>query len=140
MQQAQAQDFNFDHLPPAFFPEDALPVPELPLTRTSAQLPLVTVAPEKTVTRKAVRIVRAKSGETEMRLLAQDTEGEGIAYVVRTSTLNPCKYEDKVLTKKGGKLMNEAQARAAFEVLVTDRYPAVVLRENMSVPVRLDLL
>jgi hypothetical protein len=136
----QAQDFNFDHLPPAYFPEDALAVSELPLARTSVKLPLVTVAPEQTVTRKALRIVRAKTGETEMRLLEQETEDEGIAYAVRTSTLNPYKHEDKVLTKKGGKLMNEAQARAAFDVLVTDRYPAVVLRNDRSVPVHLDLL
>lgn len=132
-------DFVFDNLPPPFFPDEAIAAPDLALARTSVKLPLVTVAPEQVATRRALRIVRAKTGETEMRLLAQETEGEGIAYIVRTSTLNPVKSEDKVI-QKNGKPATEAQARASFQRMVAARYPAIVLRENMSVPVHLDLL
>jgi hypothetical protein len=139
MQPTLTPDFNFDNMPPAFFPEEALAVPDLPLARSAVKLPLVTVTPEPTATRKALRIVRAKTGETEMRLFAQDTEGEGIAYVIRTSTINPYKHDDKVL-KKGENLMTEEQARATFNRLVAARYPAVVLRKNVTVPVHLDLL
>jgi hypothetical protein len=133
------QDFVLDNLPPPFFPDEAFAVPDLPLARTAVKLPLVTVAPEQVATLRALRIVRAKTGETEMRLFAQETEGEGIAYVVRTSTLNPLKNEDKVI-QKNGKPVTEAQARASFQRMVAAHYPAVVLRENMSVPVHLDLL
>lgn len=132
-------DINFDNLPPPFFPEEAFAVPDLPLAGASVKLPLVTVAPEQTVTRRAMRIVRAKTGETEMRLLAQDTKGEAIAYVVRISTLNPYKHEDKVLMKNGI-MMNKEQARKSFDRMVAARYRAVVLRKNVSVPVHLDLL
>jgi hypothetical protein len=132
-------DPSLDNLPPPFFPDEAFVVPDLPLARTSVKLPLITVAPEQAVTRRALRIVRAKTGETEMRLFAQETEGGGIAYVVRTSWLNPGKSEDKVI-QKSGKAVTEAHARASFQRMVASRYPAVVLRKDMSVPVHLDLL
>jgi hypothetical protein len=134
-----SQEVVFDNLPPPFFPDEAFAVHDLPLARTSVKLPLVTVAPEQVATLRALRIVRAKTGETEMRLFEQETEGKGIAYIVRTSTLNPVKNEDKPI-KKSGKPVTEAQARASFQRMVAARYPAVVLRENMSVPVHLDLL
>lgn len=133
------QDHVFDNLPPPFFPDEALAVHDLPLARTSVKLPLVKVAPEQVAILRALRIVRAKTGETEMRLFEQETEGKGTAYVVRTSTLNPVKSEDKVI-QKGGKPATEAYARASFQRMVAARYPAVVLRENMSVPIHLDLL
>lgn len=132
-------DHAFDNLPPPFFPDEAFAIPDLPLARTSVKLPLVTVAPEQAVTLRALRIVRAKTGETEMRLFAQEAEGKGIAFVVRTSSLNPLKSDDKVL-QKNGKPVTEAQARASFDRLVAARYPAIALRKNMSVPVHLDLL
>lgn len=131
-------DHAFDNLPPPFFPDEAFAIPDLPLARTSVNLPLVTVAPEQVTTLRALRIVRAKTGETEMRLFVQEEEGKVIAYVVRSSTLNPVKSDDKVIPKNG-KPVTEAQARASFQRMVAARYPAVVLRKNMSVPVHLDL-
>jgi len=132
-------DPAFDNLPPPFFPDEAFAIPDLPLARTSVKLPLVTAAPEQVATLRALRIVRAKTGETEMRLFAQEEEGKAIAYVVRSSTLNPVKSEDKVI-QKNGKPVTEAQARASFARMVAARYPAVALRKNMLVPVHLDLL
>ena len=132
-------DPAFDNLPPPFFPDEAFAIPDLPLARTSVKLPLVTAAPEQVATLRALRIVRAKTGETEMRLFAQEEEGKVIAYVVRSSTLNPVKSEDKVI-QKNGKPVTEAQARASFARMVAARYPAVALRKNMLVPVHLDLL
>lgn len=132
-------EFAFNDLSPAFFPDDAIAVPDLPLARAAVSLPLVTLVPEQEVTRRAMRIVRAKTGETEMRLLAQATEGDSVTYIVRTSTLNPVKNDDKAL-QKNGKPMDEAQARASFERMVAARYPAITLRKNVTVPVHLDLL
>ena len=132
-------EFAFNDLPPAFFPDDAIAVPDLPLARASVSLPLVALVPEQEVTRRALRIVRAKTGESEMRLLAQATEGGDVTYIVRASTLNPVKNEDKLL-QKNGKPMNEAKARASFERMVAARYPAITLRKNVTVPVHLDLL
>lgn len=132
-------DHAFDNLPPPFFPDEAFAIPDLPLARTAVNLPVVTVAPEQVATLRALRIVRAKTGETEMRLFAQEEEGKVIAYVVLSSTLNPVKSDDKVI-QKNGKPVTEAQARASFQRMVAARYPAVVLRKNMSVPVHLDLL
>lgn len=132
-------DFTFDSLPPPFFPEDAIAVPDLPLARAAGQLPLVTVSPADTTTRKALRIVRAKTGESEMRLLMQETQGAGVTYIVRTAMLSPYKHEDKELLKNG-KPMNEAQARASFDRLVAGSYPAVQLRKNVSVATYENLL
>lgn len=132
-------DFTFDSLPPPFFPEDAIAVPDLPLARAAGQLPLVTVSPADTATRKALRIVRAKTGESEMRLLMQETQGAGATYIVRTAMLNPYKHEDKELLKNG-KPMNEAQARASFNRLVAGSYPAVQLRNNVLVATYENLL
>jgi hypothetical protein len=137
MQPIPTPDFLLDHMP--FLGDEAMAVPELPLARAAIKLPLVPAAPEPVATLRALRIVRAKTGETEMRLFARESEGQATAYVVRVSSLNPSSHDDKVL-HKGDKLMNEAQARATFERLVAGHYPPVVLRENMHVPIHLDLL
>lgn len=132
-------EFSLDNLPPAFFPEEALAAPALPLVRAAASLPLGAFVPQQEVTLRALRIVRAKTGETEMRLLAQETEGKDVTYIVRTSTLNPSKNDDKALNKNG-KPMSEAKARASFDRMVAARYPAITLRKDFTVPVHLDLL
>ena len=131
-------EFNFDSLPPAFFPDDAIAVADLPLARAAGQLPMVTVAPAAT-TRKAIRIARAKTGESEMRLVMQESHGAGVTYIVRTAMLSPYKHEDKELLKNG-KPMDEAQARASFDRLVAGSYPAVQLRKNVSVATYENLL
>jgi hypothetical protein len=137
MQSIITPDYLLDNMP--FFGDGEVAVPDLPLPRAAIKLPLVPAAPEPVAVLKALRIVRAKTGETEMRLFAREAEGQATAYVVRVSSLNPISNDDKVL-QKGDKLMNEAQARATFERLVTGHYPPVILRENMHVPIHLDLL
>jgi len=137
MQSIITPDYLLDNLP--FFGDEPIAVPDLPLARAAIQLPLVHVAPEPVAVLKALRIVRAKTGETEMRLFAREAEGQATAYVVRVSSLNPASNDDKVL-QKGDKLMNEAQARATFERLVAGHYPPIVLRKDVQVPIHLDLL
>jgi hypothetical protein len=137
MQSAITPDYLLDHMP--FFGDEAIAVPELPLTRTAIKLPLILAAPEPVAVLKALRIVRAKTGDTEMRLFERTSEGQATAYVVRVSSLNPSNHDDKVL-QKGDKLMNEAQARATFERLIAGHYPPIVLRKDMHVPIHLDLL
>jgi len=137
MQPTITPDYLLDHMP--FFGDEAIAVPDLPLARTAINFPLIPAAPESVAVLKALRIVRAKTGKTEMRLFERKAEGQATAYVVRVSSINPSSHDDKVL-QKGDKLMNEAQARAAFERLVAGHYPAIVLREDMHVPVHLDLL
>lgn len=137
MQSIVTPEHLLDNMP--FFGEDALAVPELPLARTAVKLPLVAAAPEPVAVNRTLRIARARTGETEMRLFAREVEGEATTYVIRISSLNPSKHDDKVL-KKGEKPMKEAQARAAFDRLVADRYPAIVLRKDVHVPIHLDLL
>jgi hypothetical protein len=147
MQSTLTADYLLDNMP--FFGDGEIEVPDLPLARNAIKLPLVQVAPEPAVAApvapesapelKALRIARAITGETEMRLLARVVEGKATAYVVRSSTLHPYKHDDKVL-QKGEKLMNEAQARATFDRLVAGKYPAVILGNKRVVPVHLDLL
>lgn len=137
MQSIITADYLLDNMP--FFGDDPIAVPDLPLARAAIKLPLVPAAPEPVAVLKALRIVRAKTGETEMRLFERKSEGQATAYVVRVSSLNPTSHDDKVL-QKGEKLMNEAQARATFERLVAGHYPAIVLRKDMHVPIHLDLL
>jgi hypothetical protein len=137
MQSTITPDYLLDHTP--FFGHEAIAVPDLPLARAAINLPLVPAPLEPTAELKALRIVRAKTGETEMRLFERKAEGHATSYVVRVSSINPSSHDDKVL-KKGDKLMNEAQARATFERLVAGHYPAIVLRKDVHVPVHLDLL
>lgn len=137
MQSITTPDYLLDHMP--FFGDESVAVPDLPLARNAIELPLVPAALETVAVLKALRIVRAKTGETEMRLFSQNTDDGGTAYVIRSTTLHPYKHDDKVLAKNG-KPMTEEQARASFERMVVARYPAVVLRKNVSVSVHLDLL
>lgn len=137
MQSVITPDYLLDNMP--FFGDEPIVVPDLPLPRAAIKLPIVPAAPEPVAVLRALRIVRAKTGETEMRLFAREAEGQATAYVVRVSSLNPISNDDKVL-QKGERLMDETQARASFERLVAGHYPPVVLRKDMHVPTHLHLL
>lgn len=144
MQTFSATDVAFD-LPPAFFPSEATVAPSLPLPRTAMALAFLdaTPAPLETIAAPApaaplvtLRIARAITGETELRLFAQKM-GDATTYIVRKSSIAPYKNVDTPLK---GKKLTEARAREAFEKLVAESYPAETLRNNKVVPIHLDLL
>jgi hypothetical protein len=86
--------------------------------------------------RVTLRIARAITGETELRLFAQKV-GDATTYIVRKSSIAPYKTVDTPLK---GKKLTEPRAREVFEKLVGETYPAETLRNNKVVPTHLDLL
>jgi hypothetical protein len=86
--------------------------------------------------RVTLRIARAITGETELRLFAQKVGG-ATTYIVRKSSIAPYKSVDTPLK---GKKLTEPRAREVFEKLVGETYPAETLRNNKVVPTHLDLL
>jgi len=144
MQTFSVTDAAFD-IPPAFFPPEATVAPSMPLQRTAmaralldaTPAPLETIAaPAAAAPRVTLRIARAITGETELRLFAQSV-GDATTYIVRKSSIAPYKTVDTPL--KGRKL-TEPRAREAFAKLVAETYPAETLRNNKVVPIHLDLL
>jgi hypothetical protein len=144
MQTFSATDAAYD-IPPAFFPPEATEAPSTTLPRTAMALafldampaPLETVAaPAPATPLVTLRIARAITGETELRLYAQKV-GDATTYIVRKSSIAPYKSVDTPLK---GKKLTEPRAREAFEKLVAETYPAETLRNNKVVPIHLDLL
>lgn len=145
MQPFHITDDGLGHLPPPFFPDEATEVPRLPFERSNLSVPTAYLAPELTMAPakpvqlqpfKALRIARAKTGETELRLLARATD-KGTVYIVRKATLAPYAWTD---TPVKGKKLTEARAIAEFDKTVAATYPAVELRKDVMVPIHIDLL
>lgn len=139
-----AQDYAAD-IPPACFPPEAMEVP-LPLARTAVVTSYsdTAIAPvthnrnsSEPPTFKAIRIARAKSGATELRLLVQMIGGAA-SYFVQESRIAPYERESKPLAD--GKKLTEARARALFEKRVATTYPPEILRNKKLVATHVDLL
>lgn len=146
MQTIIIPEHGLDNLPPPYFPPEATEVPDLLHARSNLSVPTAYLAPELTKPAanldqpqpfKAVRIARAKTGQTELRLLAQQGDA-GCSYIVRKASIAPYKHEDEPL--KGGKKLSETRAIAEFGKIVAATYPPIELREDMVVPTHLDIL
>lgn len=144
MQTFSATDAAFD-IPPAFFPPEATVAPSALLPRTAMACAFLdampallepVAAPAPAAPLVTLRIARAITGETELRLFAE-TVGKATTYIVRKSSIAPYKTVDTPLK---GKKLTEPRAREAFEKLVAETYPAETLRNNKVVPIHLDLL
>lgn len=144
MQTLQSHDLSLADIPPACFPDDAVEAPVL--ARSAITLaPLAdagSAKPAVPAESKALKIVRAKSGQTELRLLVEKDVGNGVRYVIASSTIAPYAAKREVLVKPGKKKtpMNEQQAVEEFERRVALAYPPEKLRNGNTVAIHLNLL
>lgn len=131
-------------IPPAFFPEEAMEAPAL--TRSVAtQAPLTIAQPTKAIgsaPSRALKIVRAKSGETELRLLAEQDGNGGVHFIIASSTIAPYEVKRDLLVKRGKKKvpMNKQQAIEEFDLRVAQAYPPEKLRNDKLVAIHLNIL
>ena len=95
----------------------------------------------ETLQSRTVRLSRAKTGETELRLLAEQI-GDVTQFVLAKSSNAPYVVVREVLVKPGKKKtpMNEQQAVEEFELRVASAYPPEKLRNNKIVAIHLNLI
>jgi hypothetical protein len=145
MQMQPSQGLSLADIPMGFFPDD---VPGPPVAHRSAATPAPIAAeaaakPSGAVSRRAIKLARAKTGETELRLLVeQDGKETRYRYVIDSSTIAPYVVKREVLVKPGKKKapMNEQQAVEEFERRVALAYPPETLRNNKVVAIHLNLI
>lgn len=131
----------YDHasdMPDAFFPDEAMaaPVPK------SAANVISTFADQQTAMPcRALKIARAITGETELRLLAEQDGNGGVHFLLARSTIAPYTVQREMLLRGRKKTpMNKQQALDAFEQRVALIYPAEKLRNEKLVPTHINLL
>jgi hypothetical protein len=144
MQTLQSNGLSLADIPMGFFPEDAVEAPAL--TRPAATLaPFADAQPAKAAApaaSRALKIARAKSGETELRLLTETDGDNAVRYVIASSTIAPYLVKREVLVKPGKKKtpLNEQQAVEEFERRVALAYPPETLSNNKTVAIHLNLI
>lgn len=143
MQPHTYQGLDLADIPMGFFPDDAVAAPGR--TQPAAK-PAVFAdgEPQKAVRvipSRAVRLVRAKSGETELRLLALE-DGQDVSYVIVSATLAPYKEKRELLVQKDDKQthLNFQQAVDEFDRRVALAYPPEKLRHGPTVDIHINLI
>lgn len=133
------QHVDFSTLPPSAFDfadfDDADAVPGYAIQPTTAAV----VPQEMSTTRQAVKIARAVSGASELRLLVEKCEGKVDQYILETAQLQPYAI-DRTSLKKGNKPLTAKAAMAAFEKKIAVTYPAETLRNKLVVARHINLL
>jgi hypothetical protein len=143
MQMQSSQGLTLADIPMGFFPDDVLDAPVV--TRSApAPAPFADAAPAKAAgpaQSRAVKLARAKTGESELRLLAEQ-DGDAVRYVLAKSTIAPFAVKREVLVDAQDKKtpMNYQQAVEEFERRVALAYPPEKLRNNKIVTIHLNLI
>lgn len=138
-----SQSLTLADIPMGFFPDDAA-APSATTRSAPETAPFADAAPAKVagfIPSRALKIARAKTGETELRLLAEQ-HGTETRFVIASSTLAPYAVKREDLVKAGKKKapMNEKQAVEEFERRVALAYPPETLRNNKIVAIHLNLI
>jgi len=144
MQSSQTfQSLTLADVPMGLFPDDVsdAAVAALPATGTS---PFADASPAKAngpAPSRALKIARAITGETELRLLAEKSGAE-VRFIIVSSTIAPYATKRETLVKPGKKKtpMNEQQAIEEFERRVASAYPPETLRNGKIVAIHLNLI
>lgn len=143
MQMQSSQGLTLADIPMGFFPDDVL---DAPVTHRSAPMPApfadaVPAQAAGPAQSRAVKLVRAKTGESELRLLAEQ-DGDAVRYVLAKSTTAPFVVKREVLFDAEGKKtpLNYQQAVEEFERRVALAYPPEKLRNNKIVAIHLNLI
>jgi len=143
MQMQSSQGLTLADIPMGFFPDDVAGATAT--TRSAPEsAPFADAAPAKAagvVQSRALKIARAKTGETELRLLAEQ-HGVETHFVIASSTPAPYAVKREVLVKSGKRKtpLNELQAVEEFERRVALAYPPEKLRNGKTVAIHLNLI
>lgn len=89
---------------------------------------------------QAVKIARAKTGTSEIRLLQKLSDGKPSGFAIQNAVTAPYTRDQKDLVMENGEPMTESDAIEAFDLAVAQKYPASKLRNGTSVPTHLFLL
>lgn len=143
MHMQSPQGLTLADIPMGFFPDESIDAPAASRP-TSVPAPYADSGPAKAAgpaSSRALKIARAKTGETELRLLAEQ-DGETVRFVLVSSTIAPYATKREVLVKPGRRKspMNEQQAVEEFERRVALAYPPEKLHNNKTVATHLNLL
>lgn len=144
MQSLQAfQPLTLSDVPMGFFPDDVSgeAVATRPASDTSPFADASPVKASDPAKSRALKIARAITGETELRLLAEKSGAE-MCFIIASSTIAPYATKREVLVKPGKKKtpMNEHQAIEEFERRVAAAYPPETLRNGKLVAIHLNLI
>lgn len=136
MHNLQTSAVSLADIPFGLFPDDALAMS----TPTPATPVAISMAPAL-IHSRALKIARAISGETELRLLAEG-DNETARYVIASATTAPYAVVREVLVKPGKKKtpFNKTQAVEEFERRVAAAYPPETLRNGKTVAIHLNLI
>lgn len=140
--QAIAFTGHLAEMPPSLFPEDAVELKDLQPQFEAPLTPAIEFAsgPVPTGTRTALKIARAISGATELRLLSQKCDDGAELFFIDSVTMAPYKPNVSLLETGKQKPMNKKQAHTEFDRRVAAQYPAETLRNGKSVAIHLNLL
>lgn len=143
MQMQSPQGLTLADIPLGFFPDDAVGATAANRS-TPESVPFADAGPAKAVRvahSRALKVARAKTGETELRLLVEQTGAE-TRFVIASSTLAPYAVKREALVKPGRRKtpMNELQAIEEFERRVALAYPPEKLRNGKTVAIHLNLI
>lgn len=136
MHNLQTTPVSLSDIPFGLFPDDAIA-----MSRPTPPEPAVDTPTATAPTSRALKIARAISGETELRLLAE-TDQDVIRYIIANANTAPYAVKREVLVKKGRSKapLTEAQAVEEFERRVAIAYPPEMLRSGKTVAIYLNLL
>ncbi len=129
-------------MPPSLFPDEAVELQEFQPQFEAPLTPAIECAhgPAPTGMRTALKIARAISGATELRLLSQKCDDGAVRFYIDSVTMAPYKPNLSLLKTGKQKPMSEKQAHAEFDRRVAAQYPAETLRNGKTVAIHLNLL
>lgn len=96
----------------------------------------------ETYSSKAIKISRAITGETEIRLILETVSDGAKRYAIETVNMTPY-FTSRVPAKSPRKkavAQTEAEAITAFQFVVKNAYPVIKLRKGKTVPIHTNLL
>lgn len=132
---------SYDHaldMPDAIFPVEAMAEPVI---KTAANVVSSLADQKQFMPSRALKISRAMTGETELRLLAEQDGNGGVHFLLASFTIWPYKVQRHLLVRGKKKTpMNKQQALEAFEQRVALIYPPEKLRNEKLVPIHINLL
>lgn len=139
--QTSFADQGIPDIPPFLFDDDHIGMSSVPPASSKAHRlgdECEAIASDTAqATRVAIKIARAISGATEVRMVAEKRAGSPDQYLLETATLRPYKVSRTALFRAGPakKPLTEKQAINVFERHIASAYPAEVLRNGKSVAI-----
>jgi len=137
----RSNDMSVLDMPPSTFEYDPSVFDMVPVNQLQEQPTEQPEPTDVTSLRKVMRIARATSGTTEIRLLRQSVANMADTFILEHAVMQP--YQTTrvdLIIPDTPQPMNEAEALEAFCAAVKAKYPAEKLRNGRIVPIHQDLI